>query len=318
MEGPLALSDNDYLAKGSTEEVEIECDVEFLPETDQEEVEVPMTMTMYRKRKPYDDEVGSSSSQLKRRRLSTIVEDPDFRLEGEPVYEEVAKYEEKSKMFIQEGKKMDLISLIRKLSDQEDLSFDQEEKEEKEKEESMTVAFDENSNILEKLKSSPFFLQHKKSVRSCALGTTKEFDKTDPSLPEGFRVRGKVRGDGKRVDKEFLNPEGTLIFRSKPAVLAYVRILNEDTLEEEDDQADLKTLSRKKIGMLTKAVYPISTIKDLSPAPPAPLQSSNPQLDCLPHLVDQGENLIQELGLDKPGTINLGTSDTQEADDFVK
>eukprot|EP00092_Neocalanus_flemingeri_P039794 GFUD01043340.1.p1 GENE.GFUD01043340.1~~GFUD01043340.1.p1 ORF type:complete len:546 (+),score=166.47 GFUD01043340.1:43-1680(+) len=311
MEGPLALSDTDYFAKDSAEEVEIECDIEFLPETDQEEV----PMARYKKRKSDDDEVGSSSSQLKRRRLSTIVEDPDFRLEGEPVYKEVAQYEETSEMFIKNGQKMDLISLIRKLSEQEDFPLDQEE-------ESRPDTLDANSNdLIEKLRrSSPYFLQHKESVRVCSLGTAKEFDKTDPSLPEGFRVRENVRGDGKRVDKEFLNQKGTLIFRSKRAVLAYVEILNEDTLEEEDDQAVLKTLSRKKIPMLTKAVHPISTITDLSPVPS--LQSSNPQLNCIPRLVDREENFKRELQkrLDKTRTKNLKTSDSdaQEEDELLE
>merc|ERR1719427_1541118 len=185
-------------------------------------------ISMYSKRKAYDDD--SSSNQMKRRRLSTIVEDPNlFSLEGEPVFEEVAEYDEKSKMYIQEGQRMDLISLIRKISEQ----MEGNPPEQHEEFELTTV--DANDNILDKLCASQFFQQRRQMVRSCTSNVEKEFDQTDPSLPEGFRVREKVRGDGIRKDREFLNSEGTLIFRSKPAVLEYLKIMAGDTVKEEDE-----------------------------------------------------------------------------------
>ena len=76
--------------------------------------------------------------------MSTIVEDPDlFSLEGEPVFEEVAEYDEKSKMFIQEGRRMDLISLIRKLSEQ------MEENPPEQQQEESGLNVDANDNILD-------------------------------------------------------------------------------------------------------------------------------------------------------------------------
>merc|ERR1719186_2315638 len=187
---------------------------------------------MYSKRKAYDDD--SSSSQLKRRRLSTIVEDPDlFSLEGEPVFEEVAEYDEKSKMFIQEGRRMDLISFIRKLSEQ------MEETPTEQQQEESGLNVDANDNILDMLNSSQFFQQRKQMFRPCPSSKVeKEFDQTDPSLPEGIRVREKLRGNGVRKDREFLNSEGTLIFRSKAAVLEYLKIMEGDTVKEEDDEHD--------------------------------------------------------------------------------
>jgi len=247
------------------EEVEIECDIKFLPVFLQDEVcdedfsssdigqeEVPMyrkrkaydtgssssevgreEIPMYSKRKAYDDD--ASSSQLKRGRLlSTIVEDPDlFSLEGEPVFEEVAEYDEKSKMFIQEGRRMDLISLIRKLSEQ------MEENPPEQQQEESGLNVDANDNILDLLHSSQFFQQRKQMFRPCPSSKVeKEFDQTDPSLPEGIRVREKLRGNGVRKDREFLNSEGTLIFRSKAAVLEYLKIMEGDNVKEEDDEHD--------------------------------------------------------------------------------
>merc|ERR1719186_1097592 len=154
-------------------------------------------ITMHSKRKAYDDD--SSSNQLKRRRLSTIVEDPNlFSLEGEPVFKEVAEYDEKSQMYVQEGQRMDLISLIRKLSEQMEGNPPEQQ------EESELTVIDANDNILEKLNSSQFF-QKRRLFRPCTSMVEKEFDQTDPSLPEGIRVREKVRGDGVRKDREFLN-----------------------------------------------------------------------------------------------------------------
>jgi len=109
---------SDYFANSCEKQVFLECDVEFLEKTSQE---VPM----FRKRKALDD---SCLSQLKRRRLSTIAENADeFSLEGEPVYEFVAEYDESSKMFIQEGRKIDLTSLIGNLSNQKEMPLDKEE-----------------------------------------------------------------------------------------------------------------------------------------------------------------------------------------------
>ena len=202
---------SDYFANSCEKQVFSECDVEFLEKTSQE---VPM----FRKRKALDD---SCLSQLKRRRLSTIAENADeFSLEGEPVYEFVAEYDESSKMFIQEGRKIDLTSLIGNLSNQKEMPLD--------KEESM-FTFDSKDKSLEKLSSSEFFLKHKSLVRSCASGAEKKFNKTDPNIPKGFRVREMLVGDGKRVDREFLNQEGTLIFRSRKAMFEYVKVLNGDS-----------------------------------------------------------------------------------------
>ena len=109
---------SDYFANSCEKQVFSECDVEFLEKTSQE---VPM----FRKRKALD---GSCLSQFKRRRLSTIAENADeFSLEGEPVYEFVAEYDESSKMFIQEGRKIDLTSLIGNLSNQKEMPLDKEE-----------------------------------------------------------------------------------------------------------------------------------------------------------------------------------------------
>merc|ERR1712096_501446 len=102
-------------------------------------------------------------------------------------------------------------------------------------EESELTVVDANENILGKLHSSQFFQKRRQMFRSCPSKVEKEFDQTDPSLPEGFRVREKVRGDGVRKDREFLNSEGTLIFRSKPAVLEYLKIMEGDTVKEDDE-----------------------------------------------------------------------------------
>merc|ERR1712096_352857 len=96
---------------------------------------------------------------------------------------------------------------------------------------------DANDNILEKLNSSQFF-QKGRLFRPCTSKVEKEFDQTDPSLPEGIRVREKLRGNGVRKDREFLNSEGTLIFRSKAAVLEYLEIMEGDNVKEEDDEHD--------------------------------------------------------------------------------
>ena len=45
------------------------------------------------------------------------------------------------------------------------------------------------------------------------------------TLPEGFRVRETTRGCGKRVDREFPNKEGTIVLRSKPAVMEDMKVL---------------------------------------------------------------------------------------------
>ena len=68
---------------------------------------------------------------------------------------------------------------------------------------------------------SPGFLD--KRVKRCPIEARIEFDKTDPALPDGFRVREKVREDGIRIDREFMNSEGTMIFRSRTAVWDYVK-----------------------------------------------------------------------------------------------
>ena len=49
--------------------------------------------------------------------------------------------------------------------------------------------------------------------------------KQDPTLPDGFMVREKVRSDGVKVDRYYLNSEGTLIFRSRPAVYEYLKAI---------------------------------------------------------------------------------------------
>ena len=203
------------------EEVEIECDAEFLAE---EELEPLSEVQFYRKRKAFNEE-DSSFSQMKRRRLSVIVENTNnfFCLEGEPVTEVFAEYDEKTKEFKHEGQKRDLISML--------CSFTKHQGEHVHLDPTMIqneddFNLDASDNILEMIKSSPFFLQHKQLVRSCKEESWEKFDKTDPSLPEGFRVRETTRGCGKRVDREFLNKEGTIVLRSKPAVMEYMKVLN--------------------------------------------------------------------------------------------
>jgi len=58
-------------------------------------------------------------------------------------------------------------------------------------------------------------------ARRCPEKARKEFVKTDPTLPAGFKVREFVRGDGTKRDREYLNSEGTIIFRSRTAVWDY-------------------------------------------------------------------------------------------------
>ena len=88
--------------------------------------------------------------------------------------------------------------------------------------------FDRQEITLEKIQSSPFFSQHRKLLRVVVEEDTSKFDTTDPSLPAGFRVKETCRGDGKRVDREYLNEEGTIVLRSRPAVLEYVKVVGGD------------------------------------------------------------------------------------------
>jgi len=211
---------NYFMNKSDIEDVEIECDAEFLAE---EEVKPSSEVPFYRKRKTFDKEYPRFS-EAKKRRPSVIVENTNniVYLEGEPVTEVFVEHDEKTKEFEQEGSKMDLISILSWFTNQQD---------ELEQMDPLWIHNDDSNlkasdNILEMVRSSPFFLQHKGQMRACREGTVEKFDKTDPSLPEGFRVRETIRGCGKKVDRQFLNKEGTIILRSKPAVLEYMKVLN--------------------------------------------------------------------------------------------
>ena len=81
------------------------------------------------------------------------------------------------------------------------------------------------------LKNSLFFSKHRKLIRSCSEDKSVKFDKTDPTLPEGFRVKETIRGDGKRVDKEYLNKEGTIVLKSRTAVTEYMKVVLGDESE---------------------------------------------------------------------------------------
>ena len=59
---------------------------------------------------------------------------------------------------------------------------------------------------MEMLKNSLFFSKHRKLIRSCSEDKSVRFDKTDPTLPEGFRVKETIRGDGKRVESSLTSP----------------------------------------------------------------------------------------------------------------
>ena len=171
---------NNYFEKQSdsdNEEVENYCDVEYLAE------EEDFTDDLLSYDKKASGEV-SSSSQIKRRKLSVISETSDvIHIPGDPVTEVYAKYDGKSNMFTRGGRKMDLISMLTKLS-QQGLEEGGE-------------CFDHQEITLEKIQSSPFFSQHRKLLRVVVEEDTSKFDTTDPSLPAGFRVKETCRGDGK-------------------------------------------------------------------------------------------------------------------------
>jgi len=210
---------NYFMNNCDIEEVEIKCDVENFAEEVIPVSEIPF----YCKRKTFDDE-DTSCSQIKRNRASVIVENPNIsiHLEGEPVTEVFVEFDEKAKVFKQ-GQGLDLISMLS--------SFPKHQGE-LEQVDPLWIQnnddsyFEISDNILEQIKSSPFFLKHKHLVRPCKEESRAKFDKTDPSLPEGFRVRETTRGCGVRVDREFLNKEGTIVLRSKPAVVEYMKVLN--------------------------------------------------------------------------------------------
>ena len=205
------LAHNNYFAKQSDsdiEKVEIDCDVEYLAE----EENFTEDLLSYDKKATVE---VSSISQLKRRKLSVIPETPDvIHIPGDPVTEVYAEYDVKSNMFTRGGEKMDLISMLTKLS-----QHGVEEGGE---------CFDHQEITLEKIQSSSFFSKHRKLLRGVVEEDTSKFDKTDPSLPAGFRVKENCRGDGKRVDREYLNEEGTIVLRSRPAVLEYVKVVGGD------------------------------------------------------------------------------------------
>merc|ERR1712129_656894 len=163
------LAHNNYFTKQSDsdiEEVEIDCDVEYLAE------EENFTEDLLSYDKKASVEV-SSNSQLRRRKISVISENPDvIHIPGDPVTEVYAEYDVKSNMFTRGGRKMDLISMLTKLS-QHGV-------------EEVGECFDHQEIILEKIQSSPFFSQHRKLLRSVVEEDTSKFDKTDPSLPAGF------------------------------------------------------------------------------------------------------------------------------------
>jgi len=149
------------------------------------------------------------SSQSKRRKINNQNEDlqPDvFFLEGEPEFEVVALYDEDSKLYVQDGQKIDLKTLVENIS----------------KHQEYFLISDSHSSDLKKLKSS----RNKKDMVRCSSSEVRKmFDKEDPTLPEGFMVREKVRSDGIKVDRYYLNKEGTWIFRSRTAVLEYFEVL---------------------------------------------------------------------------------------------
>jgi len=196
---------NNYFAKQSDtdiEEVENYCDVEYLAE------EEDFTEDLL----SYDKKASGEVSSISQIKISVIPETTDvIHIQGDPVTEVYAEYDVKSNMFTRGGRKMDLISMLSKLSQQ-----------------GVEECLDHQEITLEMVQSSPFFSQHRKLVRGVFEENTSKFDKTDPSLPAGFRVKETCRGDGKRVDREYLNEEGTIVLRSRPAVLEYVKVVGGD------------------------------------------------------------------------------------------
>ena len=102
--------DNYFANHADIEEVEIECDVKYEYLIEEDHIK---DLSLNAKRKGSDP----CYSQVKRRRLSVITENPNVvSMAGDPVTEVYAEYDDKSNMFTRYGQKMDLISMLNKLS----------------------------------------------------------------------------------------------------------------------------------------------------------------------------------------------------------
>ena len=72
-------------------------------------------------------------------------------------------------------------------------------------------------------KQSDYFKEKPKEIANSTEARALKFTETDPSLPEGWRVRAFVRKRG-RMDFEYLSPE-LKVFRSKVGVVEYMKAM---------------------------------------------------------------------------------------------
>ena len=72
-------------------------------------------------------------------------------------------------------------------------------------------------------KQSDYFKEKPKEISNSTEARALKFTETDPSLPEGWRVRAFVRKRG-RMDFEYLSPE-LKVFRSKVGVVEYMKAM---------------------------------------------------------------------------------------------